>query len=161
MSTTTTSGPLALAAAVTVVVGVLVVLVAALTGGRPAAYGALVGTGIALVVFAFGAFTVDAVARVMPAASLMVALLTYTLQVLLMLVVFVGLTRSGVLDDGLDRAWLGGAIIAGALAWTFAQLTASARVRIPAYETADATTGEQPSNRPSEGVGPAGEGGAR
>ncbi|MDZ5620830.1 hypothetical protein [Nocardioides bizhenqiangii] len=157
MSTTTTSGPLALAVAVTVTVGVLVVLVAALTDGRSAAYGALVGAGIAVVVFAFGAFTVDAVARLMPAASLMVALLTYTLQVLLMLVVFVGLTRSGVLDDGLDRTWLGGAIIAGALAWTLAQLTASARARIPAYETTD----EEPFHRPSEGVGPAGEGGAR
>jgi hypothetical protein len=157
MLTTTTHGPLVFAAAVTTVVGVLVVLVGVLTGGGPAAYGALAGAGIALLVFSFGAFTVDAVARLMPAASLMVALLTYTLQVLLMLVVFVVLTRSGVLDDGLDRTWLGGAIIAGALAWTLAQLTASAKVRIPTYET----PGEQSVDRPSEGVAPAAEGGAR
>lgn len=157
MLTTTTPGPLVFAAAVTMVVGVLVVLVAALTGGEPASYGALVGTGIALVVFAFGAFAVDAVARLMPVASLLVAMLTYTMQVLLMLMVFVGLNRAGVLDDGIDREWLGGSIIIAVLAWTFAQLTASAKARIPAFDT----PGEQSVNSPSEGARPAGEGGAR
>lgn len=161
MSTTTTSGPLALAAAVTAVVGVLVVLVAALTGGRPAASGALVGTGIALLVFSFGAFAVDAVARLMPVASLLVAMLTYTMQVLLMLVVFVGLNRSGALDDSLDREWLGGSIIVAVLAWTFAQLTASTKARIPAYEWHSETLGEQSVDGPPEGARPAGEGGAR
>ncbi|WP_183100290.1 hypothetical protein [Nocardioides pelophilus] len=153
MLTTTTPGPLVFAAAVTTVVGVLVVLVAALASGEAASYGALVGTAIALVVFSFSAFAVDAVARLMPVASLMVALLTYTMQVLLMLVVFVGLNRSGALDDTLDREWLGGSIIVGVLVWTFAQLTASAKERIPAYDTHD--------EAPSEGVRPAAEGGAR
>ncbi len=157
MLTTTTPGPLVFAAAVTTVVGVLVVVLAALTGGEPASYGALVGTAIALVVFSFGAFAVDAVARLMPVASLLVAMLTYTMQVLLMLVVFVGLNQAGVLDDSVDREWLGGSIIIGVLAWTFAQLIASAKVRIPAFETpGEHSVGERP-----EGVGPAGEGGAR
>jgi len=157
MLTTTTPGPLALAAAVTTVVGVLVVLVAAMTGGEPSAYGALVGTLVALVIFSFGAFAVDAVSRLMPVASLLVAMLTYTMQVLLMLVVFVGLNRAGVLDDGLDREWLGGAIIVGVLAWTSAQLIASTKVRIPAYET----PGGQTTNGAPEGGRPAAEGGAR
>ena len=161
MSTTTTPGPLVFAAGVTMVVGVLVVVLAALTGGEPALYGALVGTGIALVVFSFGAFAVDAVARLMPVASLLVAMLTYTMQVLLMLVVFVGLNRAGVLDDSLDREWLGGSIIIAVLAWTFAQLTASAKARILAYELPSETPGEQSVNGPSEGVRPAGEGGAQ
>lgn len=153
MLTTTTPGPLVFAAAVTTVVGVLVVLVAALASGEAASYGALVGSAIALVVFSFSAFAVDAVARLMPVASLLVALLTYTMQVLLMLLVFVGLSRSGALEDTLDREWLGGSIIVGVLVWTFAQLTASAKVRIPAYDTDGET--------PSEGVRPAAEGGAR
>lgn len=153
MLTTTTPGPLVFAAAVTTVVGVLVVLVAALASGEAASYGALVGSAIALVVFSFSAFAVDAVARLMPVASLLVALLTYTMQVLLMLLVFVGLSRSGALEDTLDREWLGGSIIVGVLVWTFAQLTASAKVRIPAYDTHD--------EAPSEGVRPAAEGGAR
>jgi len=161
MLTTTTPGPLVLAAAVTTVVGVLMVVVAALTGGAPASYGALVGTAIAVVVFSFGAFAVDAVARLMPVASLLVAMLTYTMQVLLMLLVFVGLNRSGVLDADVDREWLGGSIIVAVLAWTFAQLIASAKARILAYETHGETPGEQSVNAPSEGVRPAAEGGAR
>ncbi|WP_183095757.1 hypothetical protein [Nocardioides stalactiti] len=161
MMTTTTPGPLALAAAVTTVVGVVVVLVAALVSGSEGAYGALVGTAIAFLVFAFGAFAVDAVARLMPVASLLVAMLTYTMQVLLMLVVFVGLNRSGALDDTLDRGWLGGAIIIGVLAWTAAQLTASAKARIPAFETRGESPGEPPVHGTPEGVRPAAEGGAR
>lgn len=161
MLTTTTHRPLVLAAGVTAVVGATIVGLAALTSGSPAAYGALVGTGIALLVFCFGAFAVDAVARLMPVASLLVALLTYTMQVLLMLVVFVGLNRSGALDDSLDRAWLGGSIIAAVLTWTFAQLTASAKARIPAFETSPDQRGEQLVNGRPAGVRPAAEGGAR
>lgn len=153
MLTTTTPRPLVLAVAVTTVVGALVVLVAALAGGGPAAYGALVGGLVAVVVVAFGAFTVDAAARLMPAASLLIALLTYTLQVLLMLMVFVAVTRAGVLGDTLDREWLGGAIIAVVLTWTFAHLTASAKARIPAFET--------PREGFPEDARPPAEGGAR
>lgn len=157
MLTTTTPGPLVFAAAVTTVVGVLVVVVAALAGGESAAYGALVGAAIALVILSSGAFAVDTVARLMPVASLLVALLTYTMQVLLMLVVFVGLNRSGALDETLDREWLGGAIIAVVLGWSFAHLTASAKARIPAFDTPDSRS----ANPSSEGARPAAEGGAR
>ncbi|KAA1428848.1 hypothetical protein [Nocardioides antri] len=157
MLTTTTSGPLAVAAAVTTAVGAVLVVVAALVSGEAAAYGALLGTAIAVVVFSFGGFAVDAVARLMPVASLLVALLTYTMQVLLMLMLFVGLNRSGALDDTLDRGWLGGATIVGVLVWSVVQLTASAKARIPAFET----PGEQSVNGSSEGIGPATEGGAR
>ncbi|KAA1420844.1 hypothetical protein F0U44_00375 [Nocardioides humilatus] len=161
MLTTTTHGPLAVAAAATTVVGVLLVAVAAIASDAPAAYGALVGTLIALVVFSFGAFAVDAVARLMPVASLLVAMLTYTMQVLLMLVVFVGLNRADVLDRDLDRSWLGGAIIVAVLVWSFAQLLASVKVRIPAYETTRETTDEESVNPAAQGVRPAAEGGAR
>ena len=164
MLTTTTrgaQGPRAVAAAATTVVGLLLVVVAALASGSPGAYGALVGTAIAVLVFCFGAFAVDAVARLMPVASLLVAMLTYTMQVLLMLVVFVGLNRAGVLDDELDRSWLGGAIIVAVLVWSASQLVASAKARIPAFDIPSTTTGEEPAEAAPEGVGPAAEGGAR
>ncbi len=157
MLTTTTPGPLVFAAGVTVVVGASVVLTGAMVGGAPAAYGALVGVAIALFVFSFGAFAVDAVARLMPVASLLVALLTYTVQVLLMLVIFVALNRADVLDDTLERGWLGGAIIAAVLTWTFTQLFASTKARIPAFDI----VGQPSANGQSEGSRPATEGGAR
>ena len=47
-----------------------------------------------------------------PPRALLVALLTYTLQVVLLGAGLRGLRRSGLLDDTLDRRWLGGAVIA-------------------------------------------------
>jgi ATP synthase protein I len=144
------------ATAATAAVGAVVVGVAAIAGGAAASYGALAGTLLALVVLAFGSFAVDAVARLMPAASLLFALLTYVFQVVLMALFFVALQDSGLLDETLDRTWLGAAIIVGVLAWSAAQIRASVTARIPAFET----TGEQPVKHPVEAARPAPEGGA-
>lgn len=161
MLTTTTHGAPVLAAAATLGVGAAVVAVAAVVDGAPGLYGALVGTVFALVVFSFGVFAVGAVARLMPTASLLVAMLTYTTQVALMLVFFVALNRSGVVGDSVSREWLGGAIIVAVLAWTLAQLTAFSRARIPLYVLVGEGRSEARAKGPSEGVLPAAEGGAR
>lgn len=149
--------PLVVAAVATGALGGLLAVVGALASGSGAAYGVLVGTAIALGVFAFGAFAVDAVARLMPVASLLVALVTYTFQVVLMALVFVAVNRSGLLDSTLDREWLGGAIIVGALTWSFVQIGATTRARIPAFEEPV----ERPVNSPGEPRAHAAEGGAR
>jgi ATP synthase protein I len=114
--------------------GLALAAVGALVAGSPASFGALVGTGLVVLVFAGGSFAVNEVARILPAASLLVALLTYTLQVVAMAVVFAALSRSGVLDETLDRAWLGGAVIAGTAGWITLQVVLATRVRIPVYE---------------------------
>ncbi len=102
--------------------------------GSAAAYGALVGALLVLLVFGSGAFAVNAVATVLPAASLLVAMLTYTLQVVLMGLVFWGLSGSGALGRDLDERWLAGSVIAGTLAWLAVQVRQTARARIPAYD---------------------------
>jgi ATP synthase protein I len=48
--------------------------------------------------------------------------------------VFAGLSRSGLLDDTLDRAWLAGVVIAGTFGWLLTQVVLTTRLRIPAYE---------------------------
>jgi len=116
------------------VAGLVVALVALSTSGTPAAVGALIGTAIVVLVFAGGSFAVDEVARVMPAAALLVALLTYTLQVLAMGLAFVAISRSGVLDETADRGWLAGAVIAGTAGWVVLQVALATRQRIPAYD---------------------------
>ncbi|MCX6400127.1 MAG: hypothetical protein NTX33_09380 [Propionibacteriales bacterium] len=137
MMTTETRTPSVLmrAALVAVAAGAVLVVVAALASGSPAAWGAVVGTVIAVGIFAFGAFTVDAVARLLPAASLMFALLTYTFQVAAMALAFVAVNRAGLLDDELDRNWLGAAIIVGAFVWMAAQIRLATTARIPAFQT--------------------------
>lgn len=117
-----------------VLFGMGLALLALMVSGRDAALGALVGSLGVLVVCATGSLLVDTVARLVPAASLMFALLTYTLQVLVMLLLFTGLDQSDLLDSTLDREWLGAAAIAATLAWLGSQLVLTTRLRIPLYD---------------------------
>lgn len=115
-------------------VGAVLALVGAIASGPAAAYGALAGTGFVVAVFGLGTAAVHVVAQVMPAASLLVALLTYTMQIVLMALVFVVLHSSGLLDSTLDRGWFAAAVIAGAGCWLTGQIVLATRARIPAYE---------------------------
>lgn len=141
MTTDTRSAPrdrgtaaLVRTASATALLGLAAALLGALTSGSAAAYGALVGTVLVVAVFGFGTFTVNAVAALLPAASLLVALLTYTLQVVAMALAFVALSGSGLLDETIDRAWLGGTVIAGTLGWMVVQVVLSTSRRIPIYD---------------------------
>jgi hypothetical protein len=125
------------AALAAVAVGLSLAVIGALAGGSPAAYGALAGTGFVVAVFGLGTAAVHVVAQALPEASLLVALLTYTLQIVLMALVFVALQGSGLLDETLDRAWFGFAVIAGAACWLIGQIALATRARIPAYDLTD------------------------
>jgi ATP synthase protein I len=48
--------------------------------------------------------------------------------------VFVALSRSGLLDETLDRAWLAGVVIAGTLVWVVSQIALTMRTRIAIYD---------------------------
>lgn len=122
------------AALCALLIGAGLALVAAMVAGRSAALSVLIGTVLAVGVFAFGAFVVNAVAGLMPAAALLVALLTYTLQVVAMGLVFVVLSGSGGVGAELDRRWLAGAVIACTLTWLVTQLWLATHLRLPAYD---------------------------
>jgi ATP synthase protein I len=136
------------AALVALLLGLGAAAVAAVVTGSAGAYGALAGTALVLGVLGFGAVVVNTVAGVMPTASLMVALLTYSLQVVLMGVVFAALSRSGLLDDTLDRSWLAGVVIGGTFGWLTTQVVLTARLRIPAYDLPEATSSEPVASGP-------------
>jgi ATP synthase protein I len=117
-------------------VAVLVlVVVAALTDGRPAVVGAATGGVVTLAVFALGITVVGLVARVMPSASLLVALMTYALQLLVLALVVAALERAEVGADTLSRGWFAAGVIAVTLLWLVGQLVAATRERRPAYDT--------------------------
>jgi ATP synthase protein I len=142
--------PLLVAAAAVLVVAGLLVLAAGLAHGADAAYAALVGSLVAAAVLLLGTFTVNVVAGLVPSASLLVALLTYVLQVVLMAVAFARLSNSALAEDPTSRGWLAGAVIAATAAWLVTQIWVATRARIPAYDL--------PPTTPAEG-GPTGEGG--
>ena len=123
-------GPLSVAASL----GLVLVAAAAVVTGSSGAAGAAIGATMVCLVFAFGAVVLGIVALVAPAASLLVALLTYTLQVVLVGLVYVGLSGGGALDGSVDAKWISGAVIACTLAWTTTQIVVSTRVRQPIYE---------------------------
>lgn len=115
-------------------VGVAATATAALASGPPGTRGALIGAGLVLGTFGFGALTVNAVASVMPTASLLVALLTYTLQIAVLGLVFWALTTSGATEESIDGTWLGGTAVSATVAWLIGQITGAVRARQPIYD---------------------------
>ena len=118
-------------------VAVLVLVVAAsLIDGRPAVVGAASGGLLTLVVFAFGIVVVGAVARLVPAASLMVALLTYALQLLVLALCIAAIDGAGFGPETFSRGWFAAGVIAVTMLWMAGHFVAATRQRIPVYETA-------------------------
>ena len=118
----------------TVAVLVLIV-VAGLVDGRPAVVGVAAGGALTLAVFALGLAIVGFVARLLPSASLLVALMTYALQLLVLALVVAAIDGSGAGASTLSRGWFAAAVIAVTLTWVVGQLVAATRQRIPLYDT--------------------------
>ncbi|MDR7251195.1 ATP synthase protein I [Nocardioides sp. BE266] len=137
-------------------VAVLVlVLAAALASDRAAVAGAAGGGVLTLAVFALGVAVVTVVARLMPSASLLVALMTYALQLLVLGLCIAAIERADVGAEDLSRGWFAAGVIAVTLLWVTGQLVAATRQRIPAYElpsgtARDAAPGTAPSTAPSD-----------
>jgi hypothetical protein len=127
----TSAGTLFGAAAWALPAGLVVALVGLVVDGTSALYAGLAGAAATALVLAAGALAVDAVARIMPAASLLLALLTYACQVLLLTVALIVVADAA--DDTVTR-WSAGALMAVALAWTVAHVLLATRRRIAVYD---------------------------
>ena len=112
----------------------LVTVVGGLLDGSAGALGALSGGSLALCFFLFGSLVVETATRMAPQTAIVVALMTYTLQVALIALVFVTLKSSGAMDSTLSAGWLAAGVIVATIAWTVGQLVGSARARVLAYD---------------------------
>jgi ATP synthase protein I len=130
----TPGGQVRVAFGCTVVAAAFVVALGTITAGSAAASGAAIGSALVLLFFGSGALVVNAIASVSPAASLLVALLTYLLEVVAMGAVFAALARSGALGGAVDGTWIGVVVIALTLVWLGAQTFAAMRSRQPLYD---------------------------
>lgn len=110
---------------------------AALLADASAVRGALLGGAIVLVFFLFGAGVVDIAAKLAPATAMLVALMTYTLQVALVGLVFAGLVRGDALGDELDARWLAAGLIVGTFAWMAGQIVTTLRTPIAPWEPSE------------------------
>ncbi|MCW2846384.1 MAG: putative synthase protein [Marmoricola sp.] len=112
----------------------LATLVGGLVGGSDAALGALSGGSLALCFLLFGSLVVETATRMAPQTAIVIALMTYTLQVAALALVFVVLTSSGAVGTTLSGGWLAGGVVVATVAWTLGQLVASTRARVLAYD---------------------------
>jgi ATP synthase protein I len=106
------------ALAATVAAGGVLALAAALAEGRAALAGVALGTLLVCGFFLFGALNTALAAAYAPRASMLVALLTYVVQVVALGLVLAAVARSGLSERELDVRWLGGTVIVGTLVWT-------------------------------------------
>jgi len=126
------------AAVAALLVGLVLTVVAGLVSGGTAALSAAVSTGLVVVVIGFGVFVLNTVASIMPSATVLVALVTYALQLVVLAAVALTLIRNGVLESTLDRRWFGGGVALTTAAWMVAQIVAATKARIPVYDLPEA-----------------------
>ena len=131
-----TSGVLR-ASAIAVVMILLLVVAGVLRDGSAGAWGALAGGGIAFLVFASGTAVVHMVAGAVPTASMLVALFTYMLQVVVMALVVGVLNASGVAGGSMSRGWFAAGVISVTAAWLVVQIWQATHLRLPAYDLGD------------------------
>lgn len=102
---------LMVAAGATLLIGGLLTVVGWALRGSAAGAGAAVGVGLVVTVLTLGSAAVDWVAGLIPAMSLLVAMMTYLLQVMALLLALVLITRSGMLESDLDQRWVGAGVV--------------------------------------------------
>lgn len=126
--------PLLAATAASLVIGLVLVLVAWAVDGPAGARGAGAGALITLMTFGWGTSVVDAVSRVMPAASLLIALLTYTLQLLVMGVAVKVVVDASEGGERFAHGWIAAGVVSLGVTWIVAQVWMTVRRRTLAYD---------------------------
>lgn len=129
-------GVAALGAAVlaSVVAGVVTAVLALALDGSTGLIGALAGAGIALLVLATGFALVDMVSGLVPAFSMIFALLTYSFQVVVLAGVLAVLRSADDIDATLTPGWFAAGVIVVALAWSVCLVWHAMHARVPLYD---------------------------
>lgn len=135
-----------------VVSGALTILVAALVAGRAAAVGALVGTLLTCVTLALGLPVLAWVTRVLPAMSLLVAMMTYAMQVVFLLAAYVVLRRSPEAQAAVDGSWLGIAVIVTTVVCLTVQVIGFLKGRHPYFDVEPGEAAEASQGGPEAGA---------
>ena len=85
--------------------------------GPPQALGAALGAGLMTAFYVVGTVTVSLVTAYAPRASLLVALLTYVLQVAALALVLSEVQESTSAGGTVDVAWVGGGVVVATVVW--------------------------------------------
>lgn len=117
-------------------VGLVAAGVAALVDGTAGFWGALLGAGLVTGFFTLGQVVLNIVRSALPALFLLVGLMTYLMQVVILLAVFASFSRNEQWADSVSPTALGFTIIVCTAVWTVGLVVASTRERIVLYDLA-------------------------
>jgi ATP synthase protein I len=117
-------------AAVTAAVAVVMVAVSAAVAGAKGVLGALLGTALVVVFFAISVLAVSAAARVSAQAMMITAIGTYVIKILVLILLLSRYSST----TAFSPRMFGLTALACILAWTFAQVAWSMRLRVPYVE---------------------------
>lgn len=121
-------------------VGLVIAVIAFAVDGAGAFWSALAGALLASAFFATGQVVLHVLRSVPPATLLLVALLTYVLQVVVLLAVYASFVRDAGPGSAFSATAFGVAIIASTAVWIVGLIRVAKRERIPLYQLG----GDQP-----------------
>lgn len=105
--------------------------------GRPGLYGAMMGLVLVLTFLGFGHVTLQTVSVVNPHFQLVIALLTYGLQVVALLAVFAAFQDNPAWTEAISAAAAGVTIMVCAVVWSAGRVIAAGRERRPLFDIED------------------------
>ena len=114
--------------------GAVCTVVAAVVAGSPGAWGALVGGALVLGFFGLGHAVLTVFRDVAPSLVLVVAMLTYALQAVALLAVYVAFARRPQWSEAVSTDALGLTALGCTLVWTTALVLTSRGARMPVYD---------------------------
>lgn len=117
-----------------VVVAVVCMTVAGIAGGGKGVTGAVIGAVIVALFFASSPLALGPVTKVSPHLSVVVALMFFFTKVVALLALMIVVLDTKGIGKHLDERALGITVIISTLAWTFAMVRASTKVRLPLYD---------------------------
>jgi ATP synthase protein I len=117
-------------AAVTAATAAVMVAVSAAVAGGKGVLGALLGTALVVVFFAISVLAVSAAARVSAQAMMITAIGTYVIKILVLILLLSRYSST----TAFSPRMFGLTALACILAWTFAQVAWSMRLRVPYVE---------------------------
>jgi ATP synthase protein I len=109
-------------------------VVAGLAWGSAGLWGVLVATVLVTGFFTFGQLVLHAVRWLDPGALFLIAMLTYLMQVVVLLAVFASFRKNPALGDAVSAKAVGVTVIVMAVTWSIGLMAAARRERIPVFD---------------------------
>lgn len=134
IATRSPGSPVRAAATASLAVGLVSAAVSTAAGGPRGLVGAVLGVLVVGGFFGFGQVVLSTLRDVEPSMLLVVALLSYLLQVVVLLALFAAFQRHPAWADIASPTAFGVTILGCTLAWTTGLVIASRRQRVPLYD---------------------------